>query len=69
MSPTIPTSEIASPCVRTCCLDDDDVCIGCGRALDEIVAWGTADDAARRAILERAQARIARRTERERRRG
>ena len=45
---------------------DDDVCIGCGRALDEIVAWGTVDDAARRAILERAQARIARRVERER---
>jgi len=64
MSPPIPASEIASPCVRTCCLDDDDVCIGCGRALAEIVAWGTADDATRRAILERSRERVARRGQR-----
>jgi hypothetical protein len=69
MSLPIPPSEIASPCVRTCCLDDDDVCIGCGRALAEIVAWGTADDATRREILERSRARTARRIERQRPRG
>jgi predicted Fe-S protein YdhL (DUF1289 family) len=69
MSLPITPSEIASPCVRTCCLDDDDVCIGCGRALAEIVAWGTAGDAERRAILERSRARVARRAERDRRRG
>jgi len=64
MSMPIPGNEVASPCVRTCCLDDDDVCIGCGRALAEIVAWGTAGDDERRAILERARARVARRAER-----
>jgi predicted Fe-S protein YdhL (DUF1289 family) len=64
MGPSIPTSDVASPCVRSCCLDDDDVCIGCGRALPEIVAWGTADDATRRAILERSRDRMARRAER-----
>ncbi|HUL81495.1 MAG TPA: DUF1289 domain-containing protein [Gammaproteobacteria bacterium] len=69
MSAPIPQNEIASPCVRTCCLDDDDVCIGCGRALAEIVAWGTADDRERRAILERARARVARRPERYQQRG
>jgi hypothetical protein len=69
MSAPIPQNEIASPCVRTCCLDDDDVCIGCGRALAEIVAWGTADDGERRAILERARARVARRAERYQQRG
>jgi hypothetical protein len=47
----------ASPCVRNCCLDDDDVCLGCGRRLDEILAWHSADDAGRRAILELAAAR------------
>ena len=67
MSLPFPTSEIASPCVRNCCLDDGDVCMGCGRALAEIVAWGTADDAERRAILERSRARLAQRVERERR--
>jgi predicted Fe-S protein YdhL (DUF1289 family) len=51
--------------VRSCCLDDDDVCIGCGRALHEIVAWGTADDPTRRAILERSRERVALRTSRQ----
>jgi predicted Fe-S protein YdhL (DUF1289 family) len=30
---------VVSPCVRVCCLDDDNVCIGCGRTLDEIRRW------------------------------
>lgn len=29
----------ASPCVSICTLDDDDVCVGCGRSLDEITQW------------------------------
>jgi predicted Fe-S protein YdhL (DUF1289 family) len=49
---------LASPCVRNCCLDDDNVCMGCGRALEEIVAWGTASDADKRAILERSRERL-----------
>ena len=61
-----PRHELASPCVRNCCLDDDNVCLGCGRALDEIVRWGSASDDDKRAILERSRARVA---ERERRRG
>jgi len=69
MSLPTPPSDVPSPCIRNCCLDDDDVCIGCGRALAEIVAWGTSDDAGRRAILERSRARCALRAERERRRG
>ncbi|WP_154401651.1 DUF1289 domain-containing protein, partial [Vibrio cholerae] len=24
---------------RHCCLDDKDICIGCGRTLDEICCW------------------------------
>ena len=44
----------ASPCVRNCCLDDNDVCMGCYRHLDEILAWGAADGDARRQILARA---------------
>ncbi|MGH8378660.1 MAG: DUF1289 domain-containing protein [Gammaproteobacteria bacterium] len=33
------SEPIASPCVRICCLDDDNICIGCGRSLDEIRRW------------------------------
>jgi predicted Fe-S protein YdhL (DUF1289 family) len=53
-----PFDPLASPCVRNCCLDDDNVCMGCGRALVEIVAWGTASDADKHAILARIRERL-----------
>ncbi|WP_240009655.1 DUF1289 domain-containing protein [Marinomonas algicola] len=28
-----------TPCVRRCCLDQKDVCMGCFRTLDEILHW------------------------------
>jgi uncharacterized protein len=31
--------SVKSPCVRNCCLDDQDICIGCLRSIDEIVGW------------------------------
>ena len=52
---------LASPCIRNCCLDERDVCMGCGRSLDEIRVWGEADDTQRQGILERAAARRAER--------
>lgn len=33
------TETVESPCVRSCCLDDRDICLGCGRTLDEIRRW------------------------------
>ncbi|HAW92777.1 MULTISPECIES: DUF1289 domain-containing protein [unclassified Arsukibacterium] len=30
---------IISPCVRNCCLDQQDCCLGCGRLLTEILQW------------------------------
>ena len=30
-----------SPCVRTCCLDEQDICLGCYRTLVEILEWNT----------------------------
>jgi predicted Fe-S protein YdhL (DUF1289 family) len=56
---TSPTDPLASPCVRNCCLDDDNVCLGCGRSLQEIVAWSTADPAEKAAILVRSRERTA----------
>ncbi len=37
-------SNLASPCVRNCCLNKEDICIGCFRSLTEIMQWGKADD-------------------------
>jgi predicted Fe-S protein YdhL (DUF1289 family) len=50
-------ARVESPCVRNCCLDDDDVCLGCFRTLDEITGWNEASDEERHAILERARQR------------
>ena len=38
--------------------------MGCGRSLDEIVAWSTASAADKQAILERSRERAKRRAER-----
>lgn len=48
---------IASPCIRNCCLDDQDLCIGCLRTLEEILQWGAADDRRKRQILAEVAAR------------
>jgi len=61
----MPPSLVPSPCVRNCCLDEQDVCMGCGRSLDEIRRWSEAGDAERNRILELA---AGRRAEREARR-
>lgn len=39
---THPLPDVESPCVRNCCLDDKDMCLGCFRMLDEILIWSTA---------------------------
>jgi predicted Fe-S protein YdhL (DUF1289 family) len=42
---------IASPCISVCRIDDATaLCVGCLRTLDEIAAWGTLDNAARRRV-------------------
>lgn len=44
---------VASPCVNQCRLDErNGLCRGCRRTLDEIVAWGTASELQKRAILD-----------------
>jgi len=48
---------IASPCVRNCCLDELDVCLGCGRTLDEITSWSTSDNNEKSRILDEAKQR------------
>jgi len=50
---------VESPCVRNCCLDDDDVCLGCGRHLQEILDWNGASEADRATINLRAGQRLA----------
>lgn len=48
----------ASPCNRICCLNHSDVCLGCGRTLQEIKDWHTADKIQKLDILQLAQRRL-----------
>jgi uncharacterized protein len=50
-------NAVQSPCKRNCCLDDDLICVGCFRSIEEIKEWGLVDDARRRDILQNAKQR------------
>jgi uncharacterized protein len=50
-------SPAQSPCIRNCCLDDNLICLGCFRSLEEIKEWGVVDDHRRRIILQSAKQR------------
>jgi predicted Fe-S protein YdhL (DUF1289 family) len=47
-----------SPCQRNCCLDQDDICLGCGRSLNEICGWHQADMDQKQQILNLAEQRL-----------
>ena len=42
---------IKSPCVRNCCLDEDDICMGCFRYVNEITDWQKANSEKKQRIL------------------
>jgi len=56
--------KIPSPCVRNCCLDQEDICLGCGRHLDEITGWNAASEQEKAAIVKRAEERLRVKSER-----
>jgi len=52
-------STPTSPCVRNCCLNEDDICLGCFRHIDEIVAWQSLPNQGKEAVLNACEARKA----------
>jgi predicted Fe-S protein YdhL (DUF1289 family) len=44
--------------VRDCCLDEAEVCMGCGRSLQEILRWQAASPEERETILAAAKLRL-----------
>ena len=54
--------DVPSPCIDVCTLDDDELCVGCGRHIEEIAAWGSAASALRLRIADAARERLARMT-------
>lgn len=49
--------ENLSPCIRNCCLNEDDICLGCFRHIDEIVGWNGKDKDEQIAIVQRSEQR------------
>lgn len=52
-----PVDGIPTPCVRNCCLDEHDICLGCYRSISEIVRWGEASEQEKVEVLIRCRLR------------
>ena len=47
-----PAAEVVkSPCVHICCLDEQDMCLGCYRTCDEICKWGSMSNDERKNVM------------------
>jgi len=42
---------VESPCIRNCCLDNNDICMGCFRFLTEITQWTLVNEKTRQDFL------------------
>ncbi len=54
MTPPPLPMPIASPCIRVCTLSDEDVCLGCGRTLEDITHWSKMTEAEKAQCVQRA---------------
>ena len=48
---TAADKPVASPCVSVCALNEDDICTGCQRSIEEISRWSRMDNLERRQVL------------------
>jgi uncharacterized protein len=56
----MPTEIVSTPCVKVCIVDGKSgLCVGCGRTLAEIAAWGAMTEERRRAIITELAERLA----------
>ena len=52
------TRQKPTPCVRNCCLNESNICQGCGRRLAEILEWHHADSLRQQQICQQAEQRL-----------
>ena len=52
-----PSPAVASPCIKVCVLDAQQVCVGCGRTLEEIAQWSGMSEEQRGQVVDRARQR------------
>lgn len=59
-SGAVTPAPISSPCIKVCAVSGrTGLCIGCGRTLAEIAAWGGLSEPERRAIMAELPTRLA----------
>lgn len=51
----MPTVE--KPCIRKCSLNEEDICLGCFRTFDDMLAWNKSTHSQRVEMLKKAQER------------
>lgn len=49
---------VRSPCISNCCLDNEDICLGCFRHIDEVVGWHSASELEKIEIIKRCDRRL-----------
>jgi len=52
-------SQVTSPCVNICFLNEEDVCTGCYRTGKEISLWGAMNEASQLAVMKKVREREA----------
>jgi predicted Fe-S protein YdhL (DUF1289 family) len=60
MTADFPSQRVESPCIKVCVLDEQSICVGCGRTLEEIAVWSRASAEEQRAICAAAAERLVR---------
>jgi predicted Fe-S protein YdhL (DUF1289 family) len=50
-------STIEQPCIRKCCLNEADICMGCFRSFDDMLKWRASSAEEKRLMLEQAKKR------------
>jgi len=51
-------SQLISPCVSICALDENDICVGCFRSGGEISIWGLLSAEEKREVFRRIKQRM-----------
>jgi len=51
--------DVPSPCIDVCSLDSKDICLGCGRHIDEIVNWSVSTPEIKLRVVAAARERLA----------
>lgn len=50
-------ADINKPCIRKCCLNEEDICLGCFRSFNDMLLWIKASMEAKLEMLEIAERR------------